>query len=229
MKTVTSILTIAAVAFGAGGVAATQKTDQTEKADQNVATQWQEMRKEAVSARSILAGDVKNRFNPLGQVSYLILNEAGDQIEYVVWNTPYPYSGIYMADDGFVNYDAVDVEHGITGEINLIVKNAEVSLPRDQLKITRSEADHRMVDKLIGSEIEFADGTIREVEDILIQPETGKITHYVVAMDPDEFFDEELRTIRANQVKVSNEGNIRADLNADEVEQQQDFDTDFLG
>jgi hypothetical protein len=196
---------------------------------QDMSKQWEEMRKEAISAKAILAGDIKSRFNAIGQVEYLILDEEGDAIEYVIWDRPQPLSAVYLGKEGFVNYDAVDVEHSITGDINLIIEDAEVSLPRDELKITRREADHRMVEKLIGSEIEFADGSTREVEDILIHPETGKVTHYVVAMNPDEFFDDEPRAIRASEVKVSDEGNIRADLSVEEVEQQQDFNTDFLG
>ncbi|MCW8194167.1 hypothetical protein F6455_05155 [Proteobacteria bacterium 005FR1] len=229
MKIANLAIAVATLTVGSFAFAQNQQDVSKQDQQQDMSKKWEEMRKEAISAKAILAGDIKSRFSGIGQVEYLILNETGDAVEYVIWDRPQPLSAVYLGQEGFLNFDAVDVEYSITGDVNLIVEDAEVSLPRDELKITRSEADHRMVDKLIGSKIEFKDGTTREVEDILIHPETGKVTHYVVAMDPDDFFEQELRAVRVNEVEVSDEGNIRADLSVEEVEQQQDFDIDFLG
>jgi hypothetical protein len=188
-----------------------------------------EMRKEAVSARTLLSGDVKDRFNLIRRVSNLILDENSDRVKYVIWEVPYPYSGVYLGRNGFVEYDAIDLEHGVTGRNNLVVEETESEPERGHLTIARSEARYCSLDHIIGSEIEFADGTERQVQDVLVHPETGKVTHYVVAMNPDDLWDGERRTIRADNVKLREEGQIQADLEIEELEEQQDFDSRFLG
>lgn len=198
-----------------------------ENASQKDMREWNEMRKEAIPAEGVLAGKVKNFTNTIGRVEHLVLNEAKDDIEYVIFEVPYPYS-FYTGEDGYLNYDSLDVEHDVTGGINLVVKDADVTYPPDKLKLTKTQVDDRMVSRLIGSEMTFSDGSQREVQDLLIHPKTGKVTHFVIEMKPDAVFSEEPRTVRAKNVSIGEKGKITADVSLAEVKKNQDYDADFL-
>ncbi|PLW81267.1 hypothetical protein CWI75_16710 [Kineobactrum sediminis] len=219
------VATVLASALSAGPLLA-QTEDEKAKMQKDIQN-WAAMREEAIPAGEILAGDVKNIANPVGQVEELILNEKGTRIQYVLFEVPYPYS-FYTGEDGFVNYKAVEVEDGYYGGVNLLIRDADVDLPRDQLKLTKGEARGRLVSRLIGSDIKFADGQMREVEDILVHPKTGMVTHYVVEMNPDALFDDDSRTIRATKVSIKKDGSIVTDLKVTDVEETQDFDPRFL-
>lgn len=188
---------------------------------------WKEMQKEAVSAEAILSGKVKNIANLVGRIEHLILDDAKNDVQYVLFETPYPYS-FYTGEDGYLNYDALDVEYDASGGINLLITEDTVTYPPDKLKLTRAQVDDRMVSRLIGRELEFDDGSEREIQDLLIHPKSGKVTHYVVEMNPDAVFSEEPRTIKAKNINVTEEGRINTDLTLKEVERQQEYDPGFL-
>ena len=99
---------------------------------------WAEMREKAMPAGEILAGDVKNIANPVGRISELVLNKKGTSIEYVLFETPYPYS-FYSGEDGFVNYKSVELSDSYYGGVDLLIEDADISQPRDQLTLTRGE------------------------------------------------------------------------------------------
>lgn len=219
MRQITHLATAIAVALSSSAFA-------QNASDQKI-KDWAKMREKAIPATELLASDVRNFANPVGQTDKLILNKEGTAIQYVTFDVPYPYS-FYTGEDGFVSYDSVDVEDGAYGGVELMISDANVSLPRDQLKLTRGEARGRLVDRLIGSDLRFSDGETREVEDMLIDPESGRVTHYVVQMNTESLFDEQSRTIRVTNVKIGNDGTLTANMPLADVEKSQDYDPDFL-
>ena len=190
--------------------------------------EWAEMRKEAVPASDILAGNVKNVANLVGRIEHLVLNEAKDDVQYVLFEVPDPYDYYTGGEDGYLNYDELDIDSSVAGGIDLIITDANVTSPAKTLKLTRSEVKGRMVSRLIGSDMHFADGSEREVEEMLIHPRSGKVTHYVVQMHPEALFNEEPRTVRAKDVTISEQGRIQTRLTLDKVRDQQVYDPAFL-
>lgn len=222
MKSMTLLTTTSALAAAlASGAAMAQAANQEDSRN------WAKMREKAIPASELLAADVRNFANPIGQTENLVLNQKGTAIQYVLFEVPYPYS-FYTTEDGYVNYDAVDVDDGYYDGVNLMVEDANVSLPRDQLKLTRAEAENRLVDRIIGSDIQFSDGQKREIEDILINPKSGQVTHYVVQMDEEALFGGESRTVRANNVSLNEDGSISASSRFADIEKSQDFNPDYL-
>ena len=73
---------------------------------------WEEATNNTASAERMMSGDVTNGFNMLGNVKDLILNTAGTQIQYVLYEVPSPWS-FYGGEDGFVAWDNIAVERGV--------------------------------------------------------------------------------------------------------------------
>jgi hypothetical protein len=214
-----SALALAAVAAGTGVQAAS--------ADDKDMAKWAQMRKNAVPASEILASDVSNFANPVGRTDKLILNEQHTAIEYVLFDVPYPWS-FYTGEDGYVRYDSVDLRDGYYAGINLQIQPGEVTNPGDRLRLTRGQVDDRMVSRLIGSDMHFPDGSRREISDLLIQPQTGKVTHYVLQTDSDTLFGGEPRTVRASQVSIDGRGRVSTDAKLKDILEKPEFDPDFL-
>jgi len=167
--------------------------------------QWQQANNETVSAERILTGDVTNGFTLLGNIDDLILDPAGSRIEYVLYEVPQSYL-LYGNDDGFVRWDNVALERGYGSGVDLRIDDDAAPGAKEELTITRREAGSRMVSRIVGSEMMFAGGTMRPIEDILFDPGTGTITDFVVELDEDSLFDSDTRRIPAAMVEMDAEG-----------------------
>jgi hypothetical protein len=193
---------LAAAALLASPALAQQTTQQ----DYRTAwSQWQQANNETVSADRIMRGDVTNGFNMLGTIDDLILNEQGNRIEYVLYEVPQSYL-LYGNDDGFVRWDNVALERGYGAGVDVRIDDDAEAGAKEELTITRREAGSRMVSRIVGSEMMFAGGTMREIEDILFDPESGMITHFVVELDEDSLFDSDTRRIPATMVNMDAQG-----------------------
>ncbi|MAT84645.1 MAG: hypothetical protein CMD39_10185 [Gammaproteobacteria bacterium] len=165
---------------------------------------------DAVSADRLLGGDVHTVANPVGSVRDLILNERGSAVAYVLYEVPYPYA-LSGADDGFVRFDNVAVEDGATLDTVLRIDDGAARGPRE-LTLKRSEADHRMVSRLLDDAVAFADGRhIREVEDILVDRHSGELLGFVVNRNPDAWFNDDPRLIPPHKVTIGPDGNVTTD------------------
>jgi hypothetical protein len=76
--------------------------------------------------------------------------------------------------------------------------------------------------------MQFADDAAREIEDILIDKDTGAIIHYVVETDPESIFRAARRTVPAARVTVEEDGQITAALRLRELEDLQIYDPALL-
>lgn len=169
---------------------------------------WEEATNNTASAERMMSGDVTNGFNMLGNVKDLILNTAGTQIQYVLYEVPSPWS-FYGGEDGFVAWDNIAVERGVGAGLDLRLDDGESPYAKEQLELTRNQANNRMVSRIVGEDLMFADGAMREIDDILFNPKTGMVTHYLVEMDADSLFREDIRRIPASYVSWDSQGMMR--------------------
>lgn len=190
-------------------------------------SEWTEMRREAVHATGLLDTEVTNRFNMLGDVRTMILTPNNQRLEYILYEVPYPYN-LYGAEDGFVAFDNAELVQGDgLGDVRVQLAQENAMSP-EQLNLSADQVDDRSVTRLIGESMRFENGQKREVEDLLIHPETGMVTHYVVQLDQEAIFAGERRTIPDNLVKITEQGQLRADVALSKIEDIQDFTPDLL-
>ncbi|MBI1404082.1 MAG: hypothetical protein GC147_12840 [Porphyrobacter sp.] len=198
-STLAAGLGIAALA-AAPALAQQANPDRTTSMQRQQWAQWQQTNNETVSAQRILGGDVTNGFNMLGNITDLILDPQGQRIEYVLYEVPYPYK-IYGSDDGFVRWDNVAFERGYDSDVDLRIDDDAQAEAKQQLTLTRSQARGRMASRIVGGDLMFADGSSREIDDILFDPKTGMITDFVVELDADSLFDSDTRRVPAAMVR----------------------------
>jgi hypothetical protein len=175
--------------------------------DQQAWEDWQEASNETASAERMMQGEVTNRLNMMGDIEEIILDPAGRQIEYVLFEVPFYYVGI-GGSDGFVSWDNIALERGYSTNLDLRIDDEADAGARDQLRLTRSEAEGRLVSDIMHEDIRFSDGSMRQVDDLLFDPETGALESYVVDTDGDSLFDEDLRQIPAAWVSRNAQGNL---------------------
>ncbi|MBN1239106.1 MAG: hypothetical protein JXB36_11425 [Gammaproteobacteria bacterium] len=195
--------------------------------DQGSLDEWSEMRGEVVGAEELLGADVSNGLNPVGTVTDLVLSADGSRVEYVLYETPYPWS-FYGAEDGFATFDNVTIEHGASLDVDLVLNDAEAAQAPEELELTSDQARQRLVSRLIGEPMHFSGETEREIETLLIDRDTGAVTHYVVETDPDTLFRTARRTVPADSVTVDEEGVISASMQLAELEDVQEYDSTLL-
>lgn len=187
---------------------------------------WKKMDEKLISADEVLSGDVTNGFNPVGNVRDLVLNPEGGAVEYILYDVPYPY-GIYGATDGFVSFDNVALER--SAGLNLNVRfDDEAAKGKEELRLTATEADHRLLSNLLDEPLVLSNDNTRKLEDVLIDRKSGDIAYYVVQMDEESLFNEDPRAIPADQVSVDADGSLEASISLDEIENMQAFAPDLL-
>jgi len=164
--------------------------------------------KNTVSARSMLKASVYNVGNPLGNVRDLVLSEDGTTVQYVIYEIPYPYA-YKGARNGFAGFTHLDIERNAGLETVVRFGSEPTDQVPDRLSVTRTEADHRLLSRILNDDVIFSDRKIvRQVEDILIDRETGRITGFVVNKNPDAWFNDQPRVISSDQAKISEQGNV---------------------
>lgn len=188
---------------------------------------WQEMRGEAVHASSILGAQVSNGLNPIGEVKKLVLDQDNQSVEYVIYHASFPYA-LYGGNDGFASFDNVNLTNSIAVTEMQVQIAPDDAMGKEVLKLSAADVDDRLVSRLIGESMRFENGKLRDVANLLIDPETGEITHFVVQTDQDAIFSGERRTVNDNEVTVTEQGQLKADLSLAQVDDMQDFNPDFL-
>jgi hypothetical protein len=188
---------------------------------------WAKMRGELVEANELLSADVTNGLNPVGQVTDLVLTPDHEQVQYILYETPYPYS-FYGAEDGFARYDGVEFQSGAVFDTTLRLEAQDAAGAPQDLRLTRDQARERLVSRLIGSAMVFADDASREIDDILIDRDTGAVIHYVVETDANSIFRAERRTVPADRVTIADDGQVSAALRLRELADVQTYDPALL-
>jgi hypothetical protein len=191
-----------------------------------VGQEWRKMRGDVVSAEDLLAAEVSNGFNPVGDVTDLILSEDGRQIQYVLFESSYPYT-LMGGTDGFSSYDRVEINQNFYDLTVLLPRDAPPSGP-EELRLTRSQARQRLVSWLIDEPMQLADNDLRQIEDILIDLDTGAVAHYVIETNAETLFNQDRRTVPANRVTIEDDGDVVASVGVDELDPLQQYPRELL-
>lgn len=182
----------------------------------------QAMREEAVRASRILSGNISNGLNPLGQTENLVLDRQGNAVEYVIFESQMMPFEFYVGR-GFVNWSDVDLQSGSgLGEVGLRGDVDENAPGPDELRIAQDEAAKRVVSQIIDSPLRIADDGVRRIEDLLIHPETGEITHFIVGWEDDALFSATRRAIPADAVAFE-DGMWQTGMRVTAIEDSQPF------
>lgn len=186
-------------------------------------TEWTEMQDKVIKANVLMSADVTNAFNPLGSVRDLVLSQDSSSVEYVLYDVPYPYS-FYGSDDGFASFDNVAIESPVMTDLQLRIDDEESARAKEELRLTKGEADHRLVSNIIGADISFPEEnrTTKEIENLLINRKNGRVTHFVIEMDNDSLFSEAPRAIPADRVDIDERGRMSTRLSYNEVDDMQE-------
>ncbi|MEQ5788166.1 hypothetical protein J3454_09695 [Erythrobacter sp. NFXS35] len=199
-----TMIALAAAGLGMVAPAMAQNNDWAMQREQ----QRQANMAERVSAEEMLDGDISNGFNPIASVDDLILSPDGRQVQYVLFDQ----RGLYFplnSGNGFVEWSNVDVRPGFGFDPELVVSDVESGKEPQEIALTRSQANRRMVSNLLDSSLTFTDGRTLPVSDILFHPDTGMLSDYVVQMNADSLFDDDQRRVPASMVTVDANGGLR--------------------
>lgn len=193
-------------------------------------TDWRTMKEKVIRADEVLSGDVTNGFNKMGNVRDLVLTPDRKRVEYILYEVPFPY-GYYGAQDGYVAFDNVAFENTVTADLNIRIDDEQSMADPETLKLTREEANNRLLSRIQDESLVFGadDNVMREVEDLLINRQTGEITHYVIAMDEESLFNVEPRAIPVENIRFDTDNNrLVTDVRLDNVEQMAYYAPEFL-
>ncbi len=209
--------------------AATPAVAQPDQTSSEAFSAWSDMRRETVRASELLRGDLTTGLNPVAKVGNLILNEQSDAIEYVLFTAnrmPMPWD-VYL-EDGFVSFNAIDLQSGSdVGEIDVRMDTGEPVLGPEEITIAADEAQRRLVSRVLESRLELKGPALYEIEDLLIHPETGMITHFVIGSVEDALFSTDRRAAPAHAVGFR-DGEFRTNLSFEEIQSLQPYDTGLL-
>lgn len=188
---------------------------------------WQAMRDEVIKATDILDADVSNGLNTMGDVRELVLSKDNGAVKYVLYEVPYPYS-FYGGEDGFVRFDNAAFEDEVFGGLEVRIDDEEKSWSKERLRLTRGQADDRLVSNIIGEDLSFHGDEVREIENLLIDREDGTVTHLVIASNADSLFNAEPRAIPMDRVEISERGDLSVSMTLEKVDEMQRYAPEFL-
>lgn len=206
---VAAALTFAGAAWGAQG---------------DTPEDWSKMREQVVGADDILAADVTSGIRQVGKVNELVLTPDGSAVQYVLYEVPYPYR-TFGGEAGFTTFDGIDLRAAGGADVGVHFTGTESHSAPEQLRLSASEADHRLVSEMLGDPLHFSDGETRTITDLLVDRDTGVVTHFVVDMEAQSLFDMDRRSIPADMVEIDAGGTVTASTDirgVDEITQQYD-------
>lgn len=215
---------------GSGALAQQQRSDEPQRnaLANTLAEAWAKMRGELISAEELLNAEVGNGLHPVGEVVDLVMTRDGTQVQYILYKTPYPYT-LVGGIDGFARYDGAEFDQGFSDMTVRLEAEDSAGAP-EKLTLTREQARRRLVSSLIGEPMLFVGNDAREIEDILIDKDTGAVIHYVVEtkMGDSSLLDSERRTVPAARVKIDDDGDVVAALEISELAHVQVYDSALL-
>lgn len=185
---------------------------------------WSKMREQVVGADDILGGDVTSGVRQIGEVTELVLTPDGSAVQYVLYEVPYPFR-VFGGERGFAAFEGIDFRAAAGADVGVHFVDAGSHRAPEELRLSASEADHRLVSELLGDPLHFSDGETRTITDVLVDRETSTLTHFVVDMEAQSLFDMDRRSIPADMVEINKGGTVTASMRisgVDEILQQYD-------
>lgn len=186
---------------------------------------WTRMHRQITSAHALLHSNLSNGLNPIGTVSDLLLTPDHKKVQYVLYDSSYPFT-LYGGGDGFVNFSDIRILGDAALMTNIIVDENLTRTP-DELELTESGAQGRLVTRLLGSLMYFPNGHTRRIRDMLVGRTSGAVEYYVVEMSPDTVFRTQPRAIPADDVSIK-DGRVSTQLTMDKVEAMKEIAPEYL-
>jgi hypothetical protein len=90
-----------------------------------------------------------------------------------------------------------------------------------------NEAANRLVSRLLGTNVYLSGGAARQLEDVLVNQDSGKVVAYVVDLEEGAVFGSERRAIPADDVKIE-KGRISASVDLNALEDMRQYDPAYL-
>ena len=214
--------------FGAVGALAQQQRSDEHAASDKLAEAWAKMRGELISAEELLNAEVGNGLHPVGEVVDLVMTPDSRQVQYILYKTPYPYT-LVGGIDGFARYDGAEFDQGLSDMTVRLEAEDSAGAP-EKLTLTREQARRRLMSSVIGEPMLFVGNDAREIEDVLIDKDTGAVLHYVVETETSDssLLDSERRTVPAARVEIDDDGDVVAALEISELAHVQIYDPALL-
>jgi hypothetical protein len=179
-----------------------------------------------VSASDILDGKVSNGLNTVATVNQLVLDDESAMIEYVVVDSNSPLWQLERGDR-YLPIDGVNFERGPDrANLQIYPDNAAPVSGPDRFAVTANDASHRLVDQVLGGQLTFTDRQDLRINDLLLDPQTGEVTHFVVRVK-DNPFSWRLLALPARHVQPMAQG-FAADLSLAEVKSAPTRDIEIL-
>ena len=191
-----------------------------------LAAAWKKMHGEVVRAEDLLSADISNGYNPVGNVTDLVLTADGRQVQYILFESSYPYTLLGGAD-GFSSYDRVEINQDWHELTVLLPSEAPPGAP-EELQLNRNQARQRLVTRLIGEPMQLANNDVRQIEDILIDRDTGAVAQYVIETNAETLFNLERRTVPADRVTIEQDGDVLASVGVAELDPLQQYPRELL-
>lgn len=184
---------------------------------QNAAIDLEEIEQTTVSAERLQNASFSTGLNPVGVVDRLILDADRKSLEFILLESQSVVSRLTGVDDGFVLFNQVDFQSQFFDETEVVLEEQTSPSVPEELELTRSEAEMRVVSRILDEGIQFSDGVERELTDILFDRSTGEIAYYVISADDDSLFETNQQLIPAAQVEINDEGQAVASIASRQV------------
>lgn len=175
-----------------------------------------------VEASNILYSNVSNGLNVFGKVDNVMLDKHGKSVEFILFDTSTSFDAT-DAGKGFVNFKNVNFNPETLGNFQVVIADTNAQRKPQELKVTRTEAEYRLLSRILEESIQFSDMSLREVNDVLIDAKTGHIKYFTVEMDTDNVFGNEIRAIPAETIEINWSGKVMSSLSLAEVDKNEKY------
>lgn len=190
--------------------------------------EWRRMQEEVISAKDLLGAELSNGERVIGKVGDLALSEESTRVERVLFEVPYAYRVEQGRNHGFVEFEDLVVETS-PDELRARIADGATPKPPEALELVAQEADNRLASNILDAWLQFSNDELREIDNLLIDRDSGRITHYVIDMEAESVFDQNRRLIPAENVYVSTQGYVTASITLREADLiAQDYSQDLL-
>ncbi len=170
-----------------------------------------------VSAEELLTGDVKHVSNRIGRIKDVLLSDSGERAEIVLYRVPNRYKA-EPGETGYAVLNKVEVEQETDG-VDVLLIGEESQRKPEKLRLTRADLSERSMERLIGQKLILDGGYAYPVVDIRIDADSGRISHYVIDTDPEQWLDDDSKIVPADKVSRTPAGQLKADVSHMDLDQ----------
>lgn len=175
-----------------------------------------------IKASNIIYSDITNGLNTFGRIENVLLNKNSDAVEYLFFETSNTFRPVSNTK-GFVEINNVKFNADAGGKLQVLVQDTDAQRKPTELKVTKKEAEYRLVSKLLDEYMVFSDQQMRQIDDIIIDRKTGKVKYFTVDMATDGFFSDDVRAIPASEVHIKWSGQVISSASLADVTSQKKY------